>query len=258
LPSSVIVSEPTDDLIVCFSLSPSRPPTHQLNVGVRGLQTFQHGRRRTPSPAAAGAGAGAAAQAAPQRDVVTVHDAAFYLLELTGVSVEFGAFGGGGGGGGSGEGSKGAEGVVGAPPDDEVGVLVLFPLDNEDPFSILRRPAIVAAVAKNLAWLTSEEELDPFAFLALRSYGSVRRRGLSIVSCNRPEMGGLHASFALCDYGGAPLGSCVIALSDSKGQPIPEIKGGVYPLTVGGCRCGTLRCDVRIKQLWLDGSSVHH
>lgn len=191
----------------------------------------------TTSPAPAPA-------AAPQRDVLTVHDAAFYLLELSDVSVEFAPFG-------SPEGS-------GTPPDDEAAVLCLFPLDNEDCFSILRRPAVVAAVAKNLAWLTSEEERDPFAFLVLNSYGSVRQRGLSIVSCNRPEMGGLHASFALCDYRGAAIGSCIIALSDSEGRPVPEIQGGVFPLTVGGSRCGTLRCNVRMTQLWLDGSSVHH
>lgn len=191
-----------------------------------------------------GAGPGPGTAAAPQRDVLTVHDAAYYMLELTDVSIELAPLG-------SPEGS-------GTRPDDQAAVLVLFPLDNEDCFSILRRPAIVAAVAKNLAWLTAEEERDPFAFLALHSYGSVRRRGLSIVSCNRPEMGGLHASFSLCDYRGAPLGSCILALSDSGGRPIPEIKDSAFPLTVGGCRCGTLRCNVRITQLWLDGSSVHH
>lgn len=215
-------------------------------MGVRGLQTFSHGRR-SPSPAPAAATTNAhttAAASPPQRDVLTVHDAAYYLLELTRVSVEFAPLG--------------APEGTGTAPDDNAAVLCLFPLDNEDCFSILRRPAIVASVAKNLAWLTSEEERDPFAFLALHSYGSVRRRGLSIVSCNRPEMGGLHASFAVCDYRGAPLGSCVIALSDGEGQPIREAKQGAFPLTVGGCRCGTLRCDVRITQLWLEGSSVHH
>ena len=229
-------------LFLPTSFTNQRQYTHltnpKVNVGVRGLQTFSHGRR-TPAPAA-----GAAAASLPQRDVLTVHDAAYYLLELTDVSVEFAPLGA-------------AEGT-GSRPNDNAAVLCLFPLDNEDCFSVLRRPAIVAAVAKNLAWLTSEEERDPFAFLALHSYGSVRRRGLSIVSCNRPEMGGLHASFAVYDYRGAPLGSCVMVLSDGEGQPVRETKGGAFPLTVGGCRCGTLRCDMRITQLWLEGSSVYH
>lgn len=43
-------------------------------------------------------------------------------------------------------------------------VIILFPLENEDVFSALRRPLTVVEVAKSFSFLTSETELNPFRF----------------------------------------------------------------------------------------------
>ena len=217
----------------------------QVNVGVRGLNSFQQAKNFLQDPDVFGA-----------RDVATVHDACFYLLEFSNVRVDFLKT--------SLDESEHAEErrglsnrAAGSKPDDDATVLVLFPLDNEDSFSTLRRPAVVAHVAKQIVFLTSKVERNPFDFFSLASYGAARKNGVTIVTCTRMDFSlGMHSIFSLRDDERGQLGACVIPLTDKAGKVIPERKGAVFPMTVGGCLCGHLFSDVKVTQLVLDGTTV--
>jgi len=226
--------------------------TARVNVGVRGLNAFQQANEYLLDPTVV-----------QGRDIVTVHDAGLYLLDLTNVRVEL--FAGGltdgckvveveveEGGSGRGMGKVGK----GKPPRDKASVFVLFPLDNEDAFSTLRRPAIVAAVAKQIVFLTSRIEHNPFNFFSLASYGAAKQNGVTIVSCARMDYGGLHAIFSLRDGKRGQLGACVISITGKDGKVQREQKDAVWPLTVGGCLCGHLFASLKITQLALDASTV--
>lgn len=179
--------EMCDDLLGSDHKPVSTVVTARVNVGVRGLNAFQQANEYLQDP-----------MVQQGRDVITVHDACLYLLELTNVRVEL--FAGGltdgckvveeeveeGGNSGRGMGKMGK----GKPPRDGASVFVLFPLDNEDAFSTLRRPAIVAAVSKQIVFLTSRIEYNPFNFFSLASYGAAKKNGVTIVSCARMDFGG--------------------------------------------------------------------
>jgi hypothetical protein len=192
------------------------------------------------------------------RDVITVHDACFYILELTDLRVELLAANQIGihrAGGSSKHGGDRPAGK-GSAPRDEASVFVLFPLDNEDCFSTLRRPAIVAAVSKQIVFLTNKVEYNPFNFFSLMSYCAAKKNGVTVVSCTRMDYGGLHAIFSLRDGRKGQLGTCVIPITSKDGRVQMEQKNAVFPLTVGGCLCGHLFTSVRITQLALDMSTV--
>ncbi|TFJ88509.1 hypothetical protein NSK_000083 [Nannochloropsis salina CCMP1776] len=221
--------------------------TARVNVAVRGLNSFHQAKSCLQNPSMV-----------HNRDVITVHDACFYILELTDLRVELLAANQIGihrAGGSSKHGGDRPAGK-GSAPRDEASVFVLFPLDNEDCFSTLRRPAIVAAVSKQIVFLTNKVEYNPFNFFSLMSYCAAKKNGVTVVSCTRMDYGGLHAIFSLRDGRKGQLGTCVIPITSKDGRVQMEQKNAVFPLTVGGCLCGHLFTSVRITQLALDMSTV--
>lgn len=230
---------------------------------VQGLNTFRQATKRKAET--------------DKLDVVTVYDSAFYMLELKDCSIELikaspisnfdddtttpelnnGRNAAAGGGPSSRRQSPNESSPSSSTIKDDAYVLVLFPLDNEDSFSALRRPTTVAAVARQFAFLTSEVERNPFAFFSISSYAVIRESGVTILSCTRPDFGGLHALFSLRDYDGRQMGACVFSLTDQDRHPIAEQKNVVMPLTVGGALTGYLKCNIKLSQYRLFPSSVH-
>lgn len=137
----------------------------------------------------------------------------------------------------------------GKPPRDTASVFVLFPVDNEDAFSILRRPAIVASVSKHIVFLTSRIVYNPFNFLSLSCYDTAKKPGVTIVFCARMDF----AIFTVRDGMRWRFGACGISITGKDGH----VQGLGMAIDSWGCLSGRLFASLKITQLALDANTVH-
>jgi hypothetical protein len=188
----------------------------------------------TTAPAAAAAATAPAARPPLPLTVCSVQDAAFYQLEITNVKVDFklGA----------------ARGLfppaVAAGPDHS---LLQCPLAFEDAYRDLRRPAYVAQVCRQMAFLTGEARVSPFGYISFKRWTDVERQGFALVTCLRPEWGMRAAVYVRA--GRVALGSAVLPLTDEAGRPLAVQMGLRVPTTHGGVHTGYFTCDIRLVQL---------
>ena len=165
--------------------------------------------------------------------VCNVQDAAVFKLTVVNVSVDF---------------SIGvARGLFSAAASRPDHTMLQCPLAFEDAYRDLRRPAYVAQICRQMAFLTREQRLNPFGYFNLRKWADAERSGFSLVTCVRPEWGMRAAVFIR--NGRTELGSAVISVTDEAGNPIALQKGLRVPTTRGGVHTGYLTCDVRLVQL---------
>lgn len=163
-----------------------------------------------------------------------MQDAAFYHLQVTNVRIDF-AIGA----------ARGLFPVTAAERPDHS--LLQCPLAFEDAYRDLRRPAYVAQICRQTAFLTREARLNPFGYINLKTWADVERRGYALVTCVRPEFGMRAAIWVRS--GRVVLGSAVLPLMDEEGWPLAEQKGLRVPTTRGGVHSGFFMCDVKLVQL---------
>lgn len=164
--------------------------------------------------------------------VSNVQDAAFYKLEVLHVAADF------------------TEGVqrglfpAAAKPDHS---MLQCPLAYEDAYRDLRRPAYVAQICRQMAFLTREARVNPFGYFNLKTWAHAEQGGFVIVTCLRPEWGMRAAIFIRS--GRTELGSAILPLTDNAGVPLASQRGVRVPTTRGGVHTGFLTCDIRLVQL---------
>lgn len=164
--------------------------------------------------------------------VCSVQDAAFYKLEVVNVHVDFA------------EGVKRGLFPATAKPDHS---MLQCPLAYEDAYRDLRRPAYVAQICRQMAFLTREARVNPFGYFNLKTWAHAEQGGFAIVTCLRPEWGMRAAIFIRS--GRTELGSAILPLTDDAGVPLASQRGVRVPTTRGGVHTGFLTCDIRLVQL---------
>ena len=168
----------------------------------------------------------------PSYTVCSVQDAAIFKLTVSNLAVDL---------------AQGVQRGLFPPTAKPDHTLLLCPLSFEDTYRDLRRPAYVAQICRQMAFLTSEARVNPFGYFNLKTWAHAEHGGFSLVTCLRPEWG-MRAALFIRD-GRVALGSAVLPLTDEAGRPLAEQIGVRVPTTRGGVHTGFVTCDIRLVQL---------